>query len=704
MTVNDLENCRNNFLNQLESETGFLTEEDFIYECLPLMYLSKITESDEFNKSYFQKEPVKLNGYTFNESGERLQLFIANMPLNPGDPIYVSDQKHYEKLFSQGTAFVKQACLGQQNNIQDGEPVKPLVKRLSSYSGVEAIDVVEILLLSGTISVDNRGVGQQRPRTFEFSDEVVCVEYALKGEKVKKDIIVKKKLIDFNFLYKVERAGEQGETLIINFREQYNYPLDCIQAADEENYESYLSVIPGYVLYRLYQDYSSRLLEKNVRAFLQFRGANKKMKDTIKKNPERFLAYNNGLTITAKNVTLSRSGDKIVIDAFEDFQIVNGGQTTAAIYFTGREKVSLEKVKVVAKINILKTQSSKEFEDLITNISLSSNTQTKVTNVDLSSRNPYLDKLKKLSISYISKGSQGWFFEKVKGEFLTYLNTSPNKKQLEKEFPRNRRLTKEQIAKYYVAWGEKPYMVKKGGERVFRDFVSILEKEYAMPEDMDQIFYEDLIAKVILFREFERIYGERDKAIGQLRSATVPYAISAIYYHTRTSTGTATGSYLNLAKILSNGSLEHDLSSLAYDLLKLMNKCILYYKTSDDPNEASKREDLWRKVRGCAEINEFFKSQAARHVLAKYTLTETQIKSRYKTPEERNLARISNTSPEVFFALAKWGEEEKLFDEKTIKFILDTAQRSLQNSQMAASLAKKVSVLLMEAEERGFKV
>ena len=94
-------------------------------------------------------------------------------------------------------------------------------------------------------------------------------------------------------------------------------------------------MISADLLFNLYRKYSSRLLEKNVRSFLQFTNeTNKGMKRTIRDHPEKFIAYNNGLTITATKVKTSSHRRKFYIDTLTDFQIVNGGQTTASIYFS----------------------------------------------------------------------------------------------------------------------------------------------------------------------------------------------------------------------------------------------------------------------------------------------------------------------------------------------------------------------------------
>lgn len=56
-------------------------------------------------------------------------------------------------------------------------------------------------------------------------------------------------------------------------------------------------VMPATILGDLYEKYGDRLLEQNVRCFLQARGkVNKGMRSTILNDPEMFFAYNNGIT------------------------------------------------------------------------------------------------------------------------------------------------------------------------------------------------------------------------------------------------------------------------------------------------------------------------------------------------------------------------------------------------------------------------
>ncbi|HXO74347.1 MAG TPA: AIPR family protein, partial [Puia sp.] len=331
-------------------------------------------------------------------------------------------------------------------------------------------------------------------------------------------------------------------------------------------------------LAELYKKHSARMLEKNVRSFLQLNNSvNRGIQDTIRNSPEKFIAYNNGLTITATGKDFITENDKTYIQTLTDFQIVNGGQTTATIYFSNKSGLDISKVRVMAKINVARDSSEEELEDLITKISAYSNAQSKVSSVDLRSRNSQLVKLKTLSESILTPSGKKWYFERARGEFNTLVRKNPgNKAKLNKDSPKERRFTKEELAKYFTAWGDNPHLVKKGGEKVFRLFIEDISGEGKPMKEtpIDRTFYEETIAKVILFRTLEKLHGSGSQAIGQLRSAVVPYTIAILYKFT---TGDRNNAPFRLTDIWKKEGLDDQLAEVAKDLMVLVNDLIKQY-------------------------------------------------------------------------------------------------------------------------------
>jgi hypothetical protein len=624
---------RRELIGESMDSEGFTSESSFISTAvLPLMADAKLIDSEDWQETYYDYagEKIKINGYMVNESGERLQLFLLNedsVNLSAKDHVLsVSQRSVYENHFARAVKFVKRAINRQLEDTQDSSPANVLIHQLSRGEMLDQFDAVEIFLISATASMEMRG-NEPRPKNFDFDNEEITVSYAVNREQHKKKLLIIRRLIDLNFLFEVMVSQGNREILTVDFDKIFGTPLKAIKAASESNFESYLCVIPAVNLAQLYLLYSTRLLEKNVRSFLDFKNdANKGMLSTIKKDPSKFIAFNNGLTITSTSSVSSDENGLTLIHGLTDFQIVNGGQTTAAIYFAKKEKLDISKVFITAKINIVKEIEEVELNEFIKFISLYSNTQNKVTTVDLGSQNPQLIRLKAMTMSVVTPSGKKWFFDRARGEYSTMLKKAgrENRTRLEKEFA-GRRFSKEDLGKYYMAWGDQPWAVKKGGIKVFKFFIDALDGdgEKIKPMEIDRFFYEELIAKVIMFRKLEDLHGSGKRALGQLRSAVIPYAISALHHFTDAS---RSGISFDLSKIWKAEGLEDDLSDFMVELMKLMNTLVKQYADSDDYGENSKKKELWDKVVHSSELKDFMNMKTSQHVLNRFTITNQEKK------------------------------------------------------------------------------
>lgn len=635
MEIQEYLKFRLDLLNESKDEDGFINESSFINNAIPLMLDAKLIDTEDFTETYYSTEidgtAIKVNGYIINDSGERLQLFILNDESISFDnkSLEVSLKEYYEGIFKKTMSFTNKAIKGHLNDIQDIGAINALINQMSSSLGADQFDVVEIFLVSATATTT--GTSSPQPKRMDFKDEVIKIKFNKNRESIDKEILVIKRLIDLNFLYGVMASQGNREQLIINFAEQFDFKIEAIKAADEKYFESYLCVLPAEILAQLYRRFSSRLLEKNVRSFLQFRGVNQGMRKTLSKDPEKFIAFNNGLTITASNKELETINDKFYIKSLSDFQIVNGGQTTASIYFSQKDGIDISKVKVMAKINVAKDVSEEDLNELISNISEFSNSQSKVSNVDLRSRSPYLNKIKALSESIITPSGRKWFFEKSKGEFNTKIRIagSSGKNRIEKEYPKEYRFTKEQLGKYYSSWGDEPYKVKKGGEAIFRKFLEdIGSTENTKKIDINRNFYELMISRIILFKALEEIHGVRTNAIGQLRSAVVPYTMSVLYSNTEGNKKNL--NTFDLGKLWTQECLEDDLRIYLKDLMILINELIKKYAKSDDVGEYSKKKELWDDIHRSTELIKFLNNDNSSKIFNKYLISKKDLAKKLK--------------------------------------------------------------------------
>lgn len=650
MEIQEYLNYRFDLLEETKDEDGFITDSAFINIVLPSLNDAKLIDSDDYNDCYFNhgSDSIKINGYKINESEERLQLFIVNeeslVPDRSADELLISQKSYYDNLFLKATRFISKSIKKQlDDEVQEASPVKGLINFISSSSaGLKQIDVIEIFVISATATVEKRGAEPQA-KIIDFEEETI-VASVTGADKVtiRKEIAIYKRLIDLNFLYNVLISQGNREVLEVNFEKLFGHGISAIRAADEQHFESYLCVLPATILAELYKRYSTRMLEKNVRSFLQFKGVNQGIRDTIRKSPEYFIAYNNGLTITAVGADIAREGEMTQIASLKDFQIVNGGQTTATIYFSKKDGLDISKIRVMAKINVARNAAEDDLNELISNISKFSNAQSKVSNADLRSRNEKLIRLKSISESTMAPSGKKWYFERFKGEFNTLLRKNPRAKtKINNEYPKERRFTKEELAKYYMSWDAHPYLVKKGGDKIFRSFIEQISGSEKVGNGpvIDRDFYEELIAKIILFRGLEFIYGTGKNSMGQLRSAVVPYAISVIYVFT---SGAKGDQAFDLMKIWQREGFDLDLKEILTSLMVLMNDLIKKYADSDDYGEYSKRKELWDNIYQSSEIKRFTESADFVKVIKKYTVSKEEIRKRLAKKSKIKTVDFSN--------------------------------------------------------------
>lgn len=223
------------------------------------------------------------------------------------------------------------------------------------------------------------------------------------------------------------------------------------------------------------------------------------------------MAYNNGIVIVADEVRLGKTLDGgIGILWLKGMQIVNGGQTTASLYFTKKKnpEVDLRRVHIPAKIIVLHLQDPIAEESLISDISRFSNSQSSVKMSDLSANKPFHVEIEKLALStYCPDGVGRWFYERAAGSYNTMLlrdGTTPARlRQLKESIPPRRKITKTDLAKYLNAWDEKPDSVSYGTQKNFERFMAALtpNEGETLPPLPDVSAYKLMIAKAILFKK-----------------------------------------------------------------------------------------------------------------------------------------------------------------------------------------------------------
>jgi hypothetical protein len=433
---------------------------------------------------------VKINGYAVSDDADQLDLFVC---------IY-GDNKEITSITDTDTKSAAEQCIRFLTLCAEGKLAKHIGPSKDAYEPALAIESCYANLTQIRIYVLTDRVAKSK--NFKSRE--------IKGKTIRLEVM------DVERLYRHMDGGEERAELIVNFSEVCGTPLPCVPiSGDTNDYDYILTAIPGEALRFLYEKYGARLLEANVRSFLNSTGnVNKGIRETLRLEPEKFMSYNNGIVVVADEAHLGKTLDGGPgLTWLKGMQIVNGGQTTASIYFQKKKfpEIDLSKVRVAAKIVVMKNHASSE-EALISDISKYANTQNTVKQSDLSANKPFHVELEKIAqITYCPDGVGKWFYERASGSYTTTLaregDTPAKLRRLREDvIPTSRKITKTDLAKYLNTWDKKPYVASLGAQKNFIEFMKNLDKDVdeekgiksPIPTSAD---FKVMVGKAILFKK-----------------------------------------------------------------------------------------------------------------------------------------------------------------------------------------------------------
>lgn len=336
-----------------------------------------------------------------------------------------------------------------------------------------------------------------------------------------------------------DRSGQALEDMVIDFAGDFGGPLPALKASQKgAALESYLLIVPGEQLAAIYDRWGARLLEANVRSFLQARAkTNKGIQKTIKEEPELFFPYNNGLSATADDVACVRTDEGLAIASISNLQIVNGAQTTGSIH-TGLKnaKDQLAQVFVQMKLTVVAPDRS---EEIVPKISEFANTQNKVNAADFFSNHPFHIRIEQFSRSVIFTARDGerhdskWFYERSRGQFLNarVRLTPAQQKKFDLEYPKAQLFMKTDLAKFEYSAAGQPHVVSRGAQKNFAEFAKEIGEAWAKSDARyDELWYRRLIAKAIVFRKLETEVPKQLWYEGGYRANIVTYAMAKVFH------------------------------------------------------------------------------------------------------------------------------------------------------------------------------
>ncbi len=551
-------------LSDAESRGIMKPESFFEIVCQELVNVGDLTS--DYSSAEYIKRGMEVYGYDYDS--ERKILTLLSHHFFQEEVLQTLTLGQIETKFNRLKGFFTKCSEGFYNTLEETSEAFSMAYNI--YKHIEKGNITKVKLM---VLTDGRA---SRNLT-ELPSEII------------KSIQYEYRVIDIEYLYKIYESSSKTAEFDIDVN------MKCLQVNDEnDSYQSYLSVISGDLLVQIYEAHGQRLFEQNVRTFLQFRGnVNKGLKNTIEWKPEMFFAYNNGITATATSVDLDLDGN---IKKIKNFQIVNGGQTTSAIYAAKKNSnLSVSKIAVQMKLSVVKRQEQQD--EFVSKVAEYANTQNKINNSDFFSNSPFHKDMKDYANRIFAPavgGSQRrthWFYERVRGEYLNsqaYLRPDEKRKFL-LENPKAQVIDKTLLSKTEIAWGLRPDIVSKGAQESFKKFAEeitdTLEKDdLAITES----YFKDAVCRVILFREVEKMITRASWYDGGFRAQTVAYTIAYLSALVKHSTW-----HLNFNLIWETQAIPENLKSI----LEVIAENV--YQKITRPPSGYANVSQWTKNAGC---------------------------------------------------------------------------------------------------------
>ena len=494
--------------DRIESGTHISPFSESAFTSIVLEYLSEIGMVDSpqlcHHEGKHRNARVKISGYAFSDEGDRLDLFVSVFRDLPA-PEAIAKEDLLDAAQQAARFYKAVANAGYANQLDPSTEAFQLARGVYERRG--NLKGVRVFVLTD---------GLIREKQFRSSTD---------GE-----VSLSLEVMDVERLFRGMQAGLPRDEVLVDFEKLAGQALPCVFVPGTEHYTTCLTVIPGNVLHAVYEQFGARLLESNVRSFLSVTGkVNKGIRETLRVNPKMFLAYNNGIVVTADEVALTKLADgSPAIHFLRGMQVVNGGQTTASIHRAKKvDKADLSKVFVPAKIITLADKD--HISEMVGNISRCANSQNTIQPADFSANEPFHIQVEKLANTTWCPDQRGrWFYERARGSYQVAMfregDTPARLKRLKEIIPPQRRFSKPELAKYMNAWDQKPHLVSLGSQKNFDSFMQGLRKNRESDWLPDETWFRDFIAKAILFREAQRLV--RSKSFPAHQANICTYLVS----------------------------------------------------------------------------------------------------------------------------------------------------------------------------------
>jgi hypothetical protein len=605
-----------------------------------------------YYEGLFNGETARINGYAKSSDGRALDMIVTVIPDTDGEeqqdspPAPVTVEAVLEAAQEALRAF-SLAGTAIHTGMEEAGPARDMLEVLHSLqNGASPLSRIRIHII-----VDGKA-----PETGPISHGPISHGPVPDGLYEVNSIVW-----DLEKLFNIV-AGSGNETLRIGPENFLTEPLPCLEVENaSDTHRCYLTIIPGDLLHDIYHAYGTRLLELNVRAFLQDKvKVNQGIRDTIKDRPEYFFTYNNGLALTVEDLEIETGPSGTCITSMTGLQIVNGGQTTASIHLAkNKYDADLSDVRVQAKITRVEQE---HLEKLVPKISKFSNAQNAVRATDFSSRHPFHIAMQRHSEAIPAPGNVNrWFYEKARGEYLVARDVAARTGEagtFDEYTPKKMKVEKTDLAAAYICWSGRPDLKTKGTQTAYVAMMKALSAKGADNEEWtpSEDDYRDLISHVIMHREAIRLSRRRGDNKLAYPGPAAAYTLASV--------SARSINRVNLKSIWEHQKVSAVFTELLENWMpqiekEMRNSC----PETVNESEWFKKPECWNHIRTLKlEITEPFESEL-NDGLPLPTVGQQTLRGQTLdlTPEERaRQAFIMNFSAEEYMEFIQWIHEHEV--------------------------------------------
>ncbi len=679
-----LHDFRQEILADAEANLDFLEAEFTQNICNELVDSGIVDGFEACN--YRAPSGMRVDGYWFNEGDARLDLFITDFSNRESvDTLTKTDVNSIIKRLE--NFFIASANKNLFNSLEETAPGFGLSSQISGKKN--SLSRVNFYLIS------ERSLSERLQELEDKEQDKWTFTYHI---------------WDLSRLYRLKTSRGGREELQIDLVQMTGDGLPCLSAhLKSASYRSYLIVVPGSLLNDLYSQYGSRLLEQNVRSFLQARGnVNKGIRATIINDPEMFFAYNNGITATAKEVEIEERDTGLFIISIKDLQIVNGGQTTASLFHTHRkDKAPLNNVFVQMKLSVVDEEKT---EEVVPKISEFANTQNKVNAADFFSNHPFHVRAEEFSRRIWAPAQQGsqretkWFYERARGQYSDAQSnlTSSEKRRFQVEYPKSQMFLKTDLAKFENVWDENPRFVNLGAQKNFVQYASRIGKEWEKsPNNFNELYFKRIVARALIFRKTEKLVSGQEWYSGGYRANVVAYTLGLLGYH-----ASANSKAIDFISIWDRQCIPETLERAITITAKLVHEDLTTPPHGiSNITEWAKREGCWQRLQGrIEELNRLLPDSYKVFLISKDVVNE-------RNQDARNIQTIDNSieaqlrvmeiaGPE-WNRIVVFGLQKKIFGPKEVGILKIAAQ--IPNKSPSEKQCIALVKILEKVKQEGFE-